>query len=269
MQLARFQDAFKNCMLDFHQLGNDGGQFRSIFKADYGVNVETRLKVYQDSVLNGLVNAAMAVLPMTQQLLGERFLRQTVRAFVVENLPTQGNLNLYGEGFSDFVREYEPTKNYPYLADFTHLEWLWEKAYYASDDQALDVNELAQVAEDQLPHLRFEFRQSFALLKSMHPLDEIVDVCRAQMDKSDQDQKILSHRGVHLIVFRPELAVELLVITGDEFEFLSALYAQKNMQEAVERLHQLNFDEDLAAVFQKFLQLGIFSNFSVSGENSL
>jgi len=163
MRLSEFQESFKHTMLEPVHL--DNGVFRSAFRQDHGICLENRMKVYRNNVIRSLIDAAIAALPMTEKLVGRDFLEQAMRAFVVNNLPSQGNLNLYGMEFPDFVRTYEPIKHLPYLQDFTRLEWLWEAAYYAPDDLPLDPAELMSISEEDMPNLRFSFRKSFALLE--------------------------------------------------------------------------------------------------------
>jgi len=258
MRLSEFQESFKHTMLEPVHL--DNGVFRSAFRQDHGICLENRMKVYRNNVIRSLIDAAIAALPMTEKLVGRDFLEQAMRAFVVNNLPSQGNLNLYGMEFPDFVRTYEPIKHLPYLQDFTRLEWLWEAAYYAPDDLPLDPAELMNISEEDMPNLRFAFRKSFALLESAYPLDEIVDFCRAE----DQgDLHTLSDRGCRLMVYRPDLKVELRRLDDAEHLFLIALQDGQTIHETAEILATHYPDADLTPLLQKHLQLGTLTSFEI------
>lgn len=258
MRLSEFQESFKYTMLEPDHLDND--LFRSAFRQDHGICLENRMKVYRNNVIRSLIDAAMAALPMTEKLVGRDFLEQAMRAFVVKNMPSQGNLNLYGMEFPDFIQNYEPAKHLPYLQDFTRLEWLWEAAYYAPDDLPLDPAELMSISEENMPNLQFSFRKSFALLESEYPLDEIVDFCRSQ----DQDNlHALSDRGCKLMIYRPDLKVELRRLDDAEHLFLSALQDGQTIHETAEILAAHYPDADLTPLLQKHLQLGTFTSFEI------
>ncbi len=258
MRLSEFQENFKHTLLEPDHL--DNGMFRSAFRQDHGICLENRMKVYRNNVIRSLIDAAIAALPMTEKLVGREFLEQAIRVFVVGNLPSQGNLNLYGMEFPDFIQTYEPAKHLPYLQDFTRLEWLWEAAYYAPDDLPLDPAELISIAEEDMPNLQFSFRKSFALLESAYPLDEIVDFCRAE---NQEDLQALSDRGCKLIIYRPDLKVELRRLDDAEYLFLSALLDGQTIHETAEILAAHYPDADLTPLLQKHLQLGTITRFEI------
>jgi len=258
MRLSEFQESFKHTILEPDHL--DNGMFRSTFRQDHGICLENRMKVYRNTIIRSLTDAAMAALPMTEKLVGREFLEQAMRAFVVANLPSQGNLNLYGVEFPDFIRTYEPAANLPYLQDFTKLEWLWEAAYYATDDLPLDPAELINIPEEDMPNLQFSFRLSFTLLESEYPLDEIVDFCRVE----DQDNlQQLQSRGCKLMIYRPDLKVELRRLDDTEYLFLSTLQDGQTIHETAEALAENYPDTDLTPLLQKHLQLGTFTSFEI------
>lgn len=258
MRLSEFQESFKHTILEPDHL--DNGMFRSTFRQDHGICLENRMKVYRNNIIRSLTDAVMAALPMTEKLVGREFLEQAMRAFVVANLPGQGNLNLYGMEFPNFIRTYEPAANLPYLQDFTKLEWLWETSYYAPDDLPLDPAELINIPEEDMPNLQFSFRKSFALLQSEYPLDEIVDFCRAE----DQDNlQQLSDRCCKLMVYRPDLKVELRRLDDAEYLFLSTLQDGQTIHETAEILAETQPNADLTPLLQKHLQLGTFTSFEI------
>ncbi len=254
MRLNDFQEKFKNIILDPARLDDD---MRAVFRDDRGVCLENRLKIYRNNVIRNLADALLASMPMTEKLVGRDFLDQAIRAYVVQNLPAEGNINLYGVTFPDFIKAYEPAKNLPYLSDMTRLEWTQQIVYYAPDDAALDPAALAEVPHDRLPSLRFAFRESFALIESPFPLDEIAEFCRREQLRETLD---IGHRGAKLMVFRMEFKVELATLADTEYVFLKALHEGNTIAGAA----AMASDFDLAAVLQKYLGLGIFKGFSLA-----
>ncbi len=267
MRLSEIQHRFKDTMLDpAHIDGAEGAAFRALFAQNTGICLENRLKVYRNNVIKSLTGAAMAALPMTQKLVGEEFLERAVRAYIIGNLPTEGNLNLYGLSFPAFIRDYEPAQALPYLHDFTRLEWAWEAAYYADDDTPLAPEALATLDQETLPDLTLQLRSSCALIESEWPLDAIVDFCRS--DDSDEDMQALPERGVTMMVFRPALKVEMRRLHEAEYAFLQALRNGQTIYESAVTAEAIDPNIDLTEILQKHLSLGTFAGFAIRSNDN-
>ena len=262
MRLSDLQNGFKTTLLDSSFL-DEHREFRENLCDTHGISIENRMKVYRNNVVQNLTGAAMSALPMTKKLVGDEFLKTAIRIYVLQNIPNQGNLNSYGCTFPEFIRDYEGAAHLPYLYDFTRLEWAWELAYYAKDDLALNSQKLAALPEEQLPQLRFMFRDSFSLLASPFPLDQIVDYCRNEDDLGVFE---LEERDVHLLIYRPSLKVEMHRISEAEYQFLDTLHHSGTITEASHIAMEVDEEFELAFTLQKYLGLGVFSSFEINQE---
>lgn len=260
MKLREIQENFKDTILDPQLLDADDDAFRAIFKTGAGPGIESRMKVYRNNVIRSLTDAAIAPLALCQKLVGKAFLEQAVRSCVVKNLPQEGNLNLYGITFPEFLKSYLPAKDMPYLADLARLEWAFEQAYYAPDDVPLPVEELDKIAEDKLPDLRFTFRSSFKLVESPWPLDEIVDFCR--MPEAPENFDIIPGETA-IMVLRPELNVELHKLKADEALLLKGLQKNVKLGQVAETILRSHPNFDLGTLLQKHFVLGTFAGFTI------
>ncbi len=257
MRLNEIQRSFTYSLLA-NKEGAGSVSVISVLKDGDGVSVENRLKVYRNNVVQNLSNAVMSALPMTRTLVGEDFLKKSVRAYIFAHLPEEGNLNSYGCTFPDFIKTYAPAADIPYICDFTRLEWAWEHAYYAQDDEGLDVAELAGLDEAELPELQLLFRPSVSLLQSEYPLDQIMDECRHERDISSL---MLEDRGVYMLVYRPALQVDMWCIPRGEFYFLESLYGGKTIEHASITAIEQDSTFDLAPVLQKYLSARLFAGY--------
>lgn len=258
MRLNKVQKKFKDTILDPAALDGD---FRAVFKPG-GISAENRMKVYRNNVMRSLSNAVIAVYPLTEKLVGADFLKGVVERYVVANLPDQGNLNFYGATFADFLADYEPVRHLPYLPDMARLEWAWECTTLAGDDAPLSPASLQEIPEGRLPDLRLPLRASVHLLQSDHPLDRIVDFCRAENPQGTLDIGADTDTGkTHLMIFRPELQAQMRKISAGEFIFLRALKDGNDLMCAAEWATRADENFDLAAALQRHLQLGTFKTF--------
>lgn len=260
MKLREVQNNFKETMLDHSQLYEKG--LYDVISDGSGISIENRMKVYRNNVIRGLSDAAMAPLPMCKKLVGKEFIETAIRSFVVNNLPTEGNLNFYGQDFPEFLKNYEPAKKVPYLSDMASLEWAWENAYYADDDLPLDVRQLERLKEEQFTDLRFSLRASVSLLESSYPLHKIVDYCRAEEHIEELDITPSSEK-TYLLIFRPELKVELRKIDQAEYNFLKGMKKNVSLGNISETILNSHPNFNIGKALEKHFILGTFSKFEI------
>lgn len=254
MRLNDIQKQFKDTILDPAVIENNA-DFAGIFPVN-NIPASDRMKIYRNNVIHSLTSAVTAVYPMIEKLVGEEFLKKAVNDYVVDYLPDQGNLNFYGSTFPVFIRGYEPARDFPYLHDMARLEWAWECASLAKDDQPLDPALLQDIPQDDIPLLTLSLRDSVSLIESQYPLDRIVDFCRDEIGEETLD---LDTGGACLMIFRPELKPHMRKLDQAEYRFLQALSDDCNLLAASESAMTIDPDFNLAHIFQKHLELGTFS----------
>lgn len=254
MRLNKIQKKFAQTIFDPAALDSD---FRSIFKAG-GISAENRMKIYRNNVIKSLAGAVTAVYPLTEKLVGADFLNAAITAYVIKNPPDQGNLNFYGATFGDFLEHYETARDLPYLPDVARMEWAWELATLADDDEPLEIRALQSVPDEETPAMRLRLRASVQLVESEYPLDRIVDFCRAEKPEGTLN---IGMGGAKMMIFRPALKTQMRRISDAEFIFLRALRDGNSLMTATEWAVSEDETFDLSPVLQKHLEIGTFKNF--------
>ena len=220
------------------------------------IPIEDRLKVYHNNVVGSISAALVATFPLLENLVGEDFLKAMARAFLFENPPRGGCIHLYGEGFDDFIKTYEPAQSLPYLADVASLELAMNKAYYALDDQALLVDALAKIPPEELGDICLNLRSSVTLLSSDYPLLEIRRFCLAEDQKNPPDLSQKQH--CYFLISRPDLDVQMMVVAEDEFCIFESLKEGLSLGQSVERTIAKYPNFDFSAYLQKYMRLSVF-----------
>lgn len=260
MRLNKFQETFKETMLQ-HASGLDDvdADLRNMFIGNE-ISVEDRLKVYHNNIIGSVSASLCATFPILDALVGEGFLKSMARAFVFEHPPKSGCLHLYGAGFDDFIRGYMPAESLPYLADVATLELAINTAYYAPNDSPMKADALAQFPEEQIGAVQLSLRTSAVLIDSHYPLLEIKSYCEndAQGDAPD----VLKDAGVTLMVYRPSLDVKIVELDREEFRLIQALQNGVSLGEALEAILAAAPDFDFAAFLNKHITLETFSALS-------
>jgi len=205
MLLRDLQLRFANSLLD------DGGP---------GIGVQT----YRNTIAANYRNALRATYPVIRRLVGSPFFDALIDGYVRTYPSRNGDLNVYGDGLAEFLREYPYASSLEYLPDVARLEWSIDVASRAADpvgSAALFLASLAKVAPTDLPMLRVRLHPACQLVASHYP---ILRIWQVNQWESDAGERIdLGSGGDHLMVHREGLHVVVERLQPGEFAWLSAL----------------------------------------------
>ncbi len=247
MQLSKVQARFKDVMLDHPDVvANPPADLDSVFETG-DIALSERLKVYRNNIVGSLTDVMVASFPVIDKLVSTPFLEQMARSFILKNPPTHGCLNFYGGGFAEFIEGFEPTKSLPYLPDIARLEIAMNDSYYARDDEALDAEALASIPPEELGDLCLTPRHNVRLLHSLFPLCDIRDFA---LSDGEGDAPDMNKGEVFLMIHRPALDTQIVVLDEAEFSFLQKLQGGAALGPAVEGV----LNDFQGFDFQGFLQ---------------
>ncbi len=278
MQLNQLQLFFKQVILNPDWLEQTEQPERLLFKNDAGVSLKNRVNVYRNNVIQNLVGAARSALPNTEKMIGSDCLSQALEQYAQNNLPQEGNLNLYGLTFSDFLQHYAPTQHLSFLPCLARLEFLIEQARYAKDDYPLNRDALSHFEASQFAQLQFQFRHAVGLYHSAYPILNILDLCDAynsdknEFDKLPDEHTVLQHQEATqmnhdnpctLLVYREQLEIKLVHIEYADFLFLQALQQNQTILEAAQTVADHDQEIDITKVLQKALKYELFTQASI------
>ena len=264
MQLNKVQSRFKDVMLDHPDVvANPPSDLEDVFETG-DIPLSKRLKIYRNNIVGSVSDMMVATFPTLEKLVGKDFLEGMARSFILANPPRQGGLNLYGEGFAEFIEGFAPAKDLPYLPDIARLELALNAAYYAKDDAALSADELSNVAPEDLGDLVLKLRDSVHILKSNYPLTAIRDFAFSDQSGDPPD---IDGGGETTMVFRPVLACEIVILDEAEHHILGLFQDGMALGEAVEMTMSLYPAFDFQAFLQKFLSLETFLSLDANGSS--
>lgn len=133
-----------------------------------GSDARTRFNVHRNNVRVTLVAALAATFPVLRELVGAEFFGTMAHAYVGADPPRSPVLMHYGEGFADWVADFEPAASLPYLADMARLERSRVRAFHAADADALSAADLARhlAAPQRLPQAGLRLHPSLSVIDS-------------------------------------------------------------------------------------------------------
>ncbi len=220
-----------------------------------------RMAIYRTALFANYRNALGATYPVLKRLLGAPFFHAAVDAFVRAHPSTSGDLNVYGDGFGPFLAGYPPAAELPYLADVARLEWAIDEAARAADCDRAPASvlaELAAVAPERLPMLRFTLDPSCRLVASCFPIRRIWQV---NQPGHTGDERVSLEEGAETLLIRRDAdGVSVERIGTGEFAWLAALAANAPLGEAIDAAQRADFAFDFGSALRTHVASGTIAS---------
>jgi hypothetical protein len=197
-----------------------------------------RFAVYRNNVAVGLIGALEKRYPVTRRLVGDEFFRGLARAFMAANKPDSPVLIHYGAGFADFIENFEPAREIPYLPDVARLENFWVEAYHAAEAKPLALDDLATIPPERLGELLYTFHPAARLLRLAHPAASIW----AAHQGPGEPRAPKRWAPEDALIVRPEADVTVRILPEGGYSFAAALMSGASLAEAAAALAEQGFD---------------------------
>lgn len=182
---------------------------------------QRRFAVYRNNVVAGLVAALRAQFPATEKIVGEEFFSAMARVYIATEPPRSPILVTYGEGFPDFIANFPPAVDVPYLGDVARLEVARTRAYHAADAAPVDRLRWEALDPNVLCGVRVALHPSVQILRSAYPVVTIWAMNAGEATLAAIDDR----PAEDALVVRTDMQVEVRRLPGGGAAFLAALAA--------------------------------------------
>lgn len=212
-----------------------------------------RMRHYRANCRLNRISALQATFSTVNSLLGEDFFRAMAREYVDANPATSANLHEMGADLSDFIAQFAPAAEFPYLPDVAKLDWARWQAYLAPDTEALQLSDLASLAESDFAAYRLKPHPTMQLVQSAHwPIADILAM-HAGGEVAD-----LGAGGQQLLISR----LQWQAISMGQWAFFKALQSDCTVSNALDQA--LNIDErtDINQALMCLFSQGLLSGVS-------
>ncbi|MDF1721157.1 MAG: DNA-binding domain-containing protein [Minwuia sp.] len=212
-----------------------------------------RFAVYRNNTHASILDVLADAFPTLQTLLGDRLFTRLVTAFI-RNAPSRANHLLdYGAELPGFIALSEPLADRPWLVDVARLDWTRNAAYAAADATPLGPSALQGLTPEALMDLRLSLIPSAVPLASGWPVHAIWMNAAAFADEQ------IRPRDEHVLVARPGMQVETLLLHPAEHALLAALHGCGSLGEAAMAAQEADPSFDLMTAFAGHLSGGLFT----------
>ncbi|NEO16571.1 MULTISPECIES: DNA-binding domain-containing protein [unclassified Moorena] len=219
------------------------------------------LAIYRGSVLGNLSQTLMSIYPVCCCLVGEKFFDATAVRYIRRFPSLSMDLGDYGEHFADFLANFEPAKQLPYLPDVALLEWHWHRVFNGEEATRLDVQALSTVPQEKWGELIFHLPKNSVLIESAYPIHRIWEV--NQPEYQGDQQVNLDEGGIQLFLWRNGYDMRIELPTKAEWQLLKAFQGENRFEAVCQDLAADELAIDVASELPRFVQRGWIARFSI------
>lgn len=238
-----------------------------MIKSSSTLSAQQQFDIYKGSVLGTLIDALGDLYPRVKVALGEQFFDAMTRRYVKKHPSHSASLDDYGAHFPAFCKGFEPLKDYPYVADLASVDLAWHRAFHAPDVKPLSAEDLGSIlSNSETIELgrAVVLHPSASLLNSQFPLFKLWDMNNTALNGGEYEEVSLDSGSESVLVWRPELTVNVLALSEVERTFLAvcqqALSLEAVFEQCITQLGASLSDPNLLSeCLAKFLSIGALS----------
>lgn len=227
------------------------------FAAGGQVLAAERIGIYRNTIFANYRKALSATFPVVKRLVGAPLFNAAVGAYVRACPSVCGDLNVYGDGFGDFLSGHAPFSDLPYVPDVARLEWAIDEAQRAPDAERAPhavLEAFSAVPPERLPALRLQLEPSCRFVSSAYPILRIWNA--HQPDHAGDTSVDLDERPDALLIRRDVHGVSLERLAAGEHAWLAALLSGATLGAAIDAAQSADAAFDLGAVLRTHLAAG-------------
>jgi len=230
-----------------------------------GLTAEERYWIYRNNSYLTLGLALARNFPVLCQLVGQRFFDHMAEEYVKKYPPENALMMSYGASMADFLGEFNPVADLPYLADVARLEHLWTLCFNGPDcfneenAGGFDLRQLSKIAPERFNDLILNFLPNMQLMSSVYP---IVDIWRANQEGCRGETINIDCGGCYLLLFRRAQAVEIMALDQANYDFLDRIRQGNALGRAAEEIIEKYPEFDLQAALQNILHNELIESIS-------
>lgn len=245
--LGRFQDDFAQALLTTDD---------AIPPAMAGLTAQPAFAIYRNTVMKGCIDALQANYPAVSRLVGEEWLRAAAAVYVRDALPARPMLLEYGSDFADFLAQFEPAAELPYLPGVARLDRFWTEAHAAASNDTPLPAALAPLATCNFFRARLQLHAATRWAWfSDAPIYTIWSRNRSEaVFESD-----IEWQPEGALLTRPGDSVQWYALDHAGCVFLDTCAAGGTLADAAQAALAMQPDADLGRLMARLLEAGTFS----------
>ncbi len=259
MELRELQQLFYDAAVD---KDTDKTQvFSQQIKAARDLTPSQGIGIYRGSIVGNFSRTLQSIYPVCYRVVGEQFFEATARVYI-HRYPSQSpNLADYGKAFPEFLSQFEPAAQLPYLPDLARLEWHWHCVFHGEKTKPLDYQALGAIPQENWGDLIFHLPNNTVMFESIYPIHRIWQV--NQPDHQGDEKVSLEEGESKIFLWRQNYQMRMDLPSSAEWQLLQEFQAKNKLETVCENLAAFEPPIDVAALLPLFVQRGWIVDFSV------
>jgi hypothetical protein len=221
-------------------------------------------RIYRNGFRKTCINALAANYPCIAALVGEDYFRTLALHYIDHYPPSQPSLVGYGNRFPELLAETLVRHRLPYLVDVARLDQAWLDSYFASDQQAVSAEDIAEWADAgrDVSGLVLTRCTHARLVENQHAVGHIWTEIRGSSTLANQVHVVAVPES--MLLWRAERTIHARVLAAAERAFLQALPEVPTVGEAASMALAVDAEFDLPGFFAALLAHGLLCHPGVS-----
>ena len=228
--------------------------------------------VYRNTVMKGCIDALDANYPAVVRLVGGEWFHAAAAIYVRANPPRCPSLLDYGRDFADFLTDFEPACELPYLADVARLDRFWTEAHIARDRMPVAATAVALLTGSELANtILWPHPSARWVWFDEQPIVTIWERNRTPEAFPSGQSKLAQEIDWHaegVLITRPKGTVEWAALARGGCVFLDVCASGGTLADAATTALSVDPPIDLAILMARLLDAGAFSRLAIRGESS-
>ncbi len=184
-----------------------------LYQPSVNFSADKLLQVYQNNYQSTPFSALKATYSCIYRLVGDGFFHFLAQTYIKTHTIDSGNIQDYGAGFADLIKQLKECKQLGYLSDIARLEFYYEKCYYG---QNIELNLVDNHPNfDKIPKKALQkcLTASY-LLKSDYPLIKIW-----QLNENSPTLNLKKGKD-NILIYKYNNKVKVMRLEAKIFQFL-------------------------------------------------
>ena len=184
------------------------------------VSADLRLKIYVDAYRLRLVDALADNYPVLHTLLGDDAFTELGARYLQAQPSQHFSIRHFGHRLAEFAAAEMPYAQQPVLADVAKFEWALRDVFDAADAIALTPNDLAAIAPELWPELRFKLHPAVRRLDLTWNAPALWKAIDEQLEPPPPQ---MNNHLTAWLIWRHDLKIQFRSLEVDEAWALDAL----------------------------------------------
>lgn len=212
------------------------------------------LSVYRNTIMKGWIEVLAANYPTVKTLVGDEWFDAAASEFARRHPANTPVMAEYGNGFSEFLENFPPAFDLPYLSEVAKIDWLWIESYFAVDAASLSASILKELGGEQLMATHLKLHPTTRLSACKHSAVSIWLHTRA----NSSQELATDGADEYVLITRSSNNVVVSRLSDVEHQFLNSIREGSTLGEASMQVLSKDSAFPLASLLAQWINQGVF-----------